>query len=99
VDYISSTEGIDYPFYTVQYHPERNLYEFSKENVPHEPYAEELTTLLAEKFVQEAMKNLNKFDDFDKFVSYSLERNGILETSTEDPDEISSDYYFIYDYP
>jgi len=34
--YVSSVESKKYPFYAVQFHPEKNLYEWTrKENIPH----------------------------------------------------------------
>lgn len=50
----SSVSGIRYPFYGVQWHPEVNRFQWdSKRNFAHSPHAVQLSSLLAEFFVNE----------------------------------------------
>ena len=63
VEFISSLESVDYPFYGVQFHPEKNAYEWKKEKlIPHSKEAVVTTQYFADFFVNEARKNRNRFE-------------------------------------
>ena len=52
--YISSVESKKYPFYAVQFHPEKNLYEWTlKEKIPHSKEAMETAQYFADFIVGE----------------------------------------------
>lgn len=59
--FISTMEAYKYPFYGVQWHPEKNPFEWSKSYIPHSPSAVKATFSLADFFVNEARKNLHHF--------------------------------------
>lgn len=54
VTYVSAVEGKHYPFFGVQFHPEKNIYEWTKkENLPHSPDAIEAAQYLAMFFTDQ----------------------------------------------
>lgn len=63
--FISSMEALSYPFYGVQFHPEKNSFEWKLDkhhmNIPHSVDATRLTQYMADFFVGEARKNDHKF--------------------------------------
>lgn len=62
--YISAFESIRYPFYGLQFHPEKNLYEWMRtKHIPHGKYASQISQYFANFFVNEARKNCNQFSD------------------------------------
>ncbi|XP_020278169.1 gamma-glutamyl hydrolase-like [Pseudomyrmex gracilis] len=62
LEFISSLEHKFYPFYGVQFHPEKNLYEWvTGKNIPHGHNATLVTQYFANFFVSEASKNLQEF--------------------------------------
>lgn len=71
-EFVSTMEAADarLPFYGVQWHPEKNVWEngeypsgASYENIPHTPSAMEITLYLARFFVSEARLNDHKYYD------------------------------------
>jgi len=70
VEFVSVIEGIDLPFFAVQWHPEKNVFELGKttdgrpyEAIVHSPEAIAVTQYLANFFVSAARKNEHKFSD------------------------------------
>ncbi|XP_056233452.1 gamma-glutamyl hydrolase [Seriola aureovittata] len=62
--FVSTIEGKRYPFYGVQWHPEVNRFQWDKKlNFPHSPHAIQLSSLLAEFFVNEGRRSLHQFDN------------------------------------
>ena len=60
--FIAAWEGIDYPIYGTQFHPERNAFEWDPaEPINHSPQAIECVQDLANFFVDEARKSLHGF--------------------------------------
>lgn len=66
--FVSSMEAPDYPFYGVQYHPEKNTFEWRLQsdgalyqNIPHSIEAIELTHQLAKVFLLDARQNDHAF--------------------------------------
>lgn len=61
-EFISSVEHKRYPFYGIQFHPEKNIYEWGVSRVyPHSPEAILISQYFADFFVSECRKNPNKF--------------------------------------
>ncbi|XP_048514999.1 uncharacterized protein LOC105689661 [Athalia rosae] len=61
-EFISAIEHVSLPFYGVQFHPEKNLYEWvRKTNITHSFEASLASQYFANFFVEEARKNLNSF--------------------------------------
>ncbi|XP_036958248.1 zgc:171566 [Acanthopagrus latus] len=62
IEFISTMEGYRYPFYAVQWHPERPTYEWiEKPGLVHTPSAIRVGFYCASFFVSEAMKNHHHF--------------------------------------
>lgn len=66
INFISGIEAFRYPFYGVQFHPEKSNFVWfldkSHQNIPHELPAVMLSQYLANFFVQEARKNDHHFE-------------------------------------
>ena len=64
--YVSIVESIDKPFYGVQFHPEKNMFEFSQDQmynqIPHTSEAMISSQYFANFFVNEARKSKHFFD-------------------------------------
>ncbi|KAF3695634.1 Gamma-glutamyl hydrolase [Channa argus] len=64
VHFVSTIEGKRYPFYGVQWHPEVNRFQWNRKlNFPHSRHAVQLSSLLAEFFVNEGRRSLHQFDN------------------------------------
>lgn len=62
-EFISSIEGIQYPVYATQWHPEKAMFEWNpKLTIPHEPEAILLSQSLANLIVNEARRNYHTFN-------------------------------------
>jgi len=68
-EFVSSVEGIDAPIYAVQYHPEKNIFEWGTydsgapyEVINHSPHAVSVSQSLANFFVGETRRNGNAYD-------------------------------------
>jgi gamma-glutamyl hydrolase len=68
-EFVSSVEGIEAPIYAVQYHPEKNIFEWGTydsgapyEVINHSPHAVSVAQSLANFFVSETRKNKNVYD-------------------------------------
>lgn len=60
--FISSFEHTRYPFYGVQFHPEKNLYEWVRnKNITHSEHATKANQYYAQFLVSEARKSTHKF--------------------------------------
>ncbi|XP_002166220.1 gamma-glutamyl hydrolase A [Hydra vulgaris] len=61
-EFVSTVEGIKYPFYGTQWHPEKNIFEWTPfQAINHGPTAVKVTQHFANFFVNEARRNKNKF--------------------------------------
>lgn len=76
LEFISTIEHRHYPFYGVQFHPEKNLYEWVRnKNISHTQHAITAAQFFADFFVNEARKSDNHFIDAkteDQFVIYNF---------------------------
>ncbi|XP_062920190.1 gamma-glutamyl hydrolase-like [Mobula hypostoma] len=62
IEFISTMEAHSYPIYGVQWHPEKNPYEWNPNiSIPHTSNAVKLTWYMADFFVSEAQKNWHHF--------------------------------------
>ena len=61
-EFVSTMEGIKYPMYGVQWHPEKNSFEWTiNENIPHQEMSIKLTQYISNFFVNEARLSNHKF--------------------------------------
>ncbi|ALC43937.1 l-3-72Dp, partial [Drosophila busckii] len=63
VEFVSTIEHLQYPFYGVQFHPEKNLYEFVSKLIPHTAGAVHSAQYFADFFISEARRNKHTFDN------------------------------------
>lgn len=64
ITFISSMEHKTYPFYGVQFHPERNAFEFKRDvGVSHSAAGIRAMHYFANFFVEECKNNTNSFED------------------------------------
>lgn len=68
VEFVSTMEAKALPFYGVQWHPEKNIWELGEdasgatyENIPHTPEAMEVTLHLTSFLASELRKNTHSF--------------------------------------
>lgn len=62
IEFVSTVEAYDYPFYGTQWHPEKNAFEWTRPYFPHSPSAVKTTFYMADFFVSEARKNFHRFE-------------------------------------
>uniref|UniRef100_UPI00398F640F gamma-glutamyl hydrolase-like n=1 Tax=Pristiophorus japonicus TaxID=55135 RepID=UPI00398F640F len=63
LEFVSTMEARSYPIYGVQWHPEKNPYEWRIKNIPHSHNAVKVAWYMADFFVNEARKNSHYFSD------------------------------------
>ncbi|XP_003699900.1 gamma-glutamyl hydrolase-like [Megachile rotundata] len=62
ISFISSLEHVTFPFYGLQFHPEKNLYEWvTGKRIPHGDHPTQSSRYFAEFFVNEARKSAHRF--------------------------------------
>ncbi|XP_030409026.1 gamma-glutamyl hydrolase-like [Gopherus evgoodei] len=67
IEFASTMEAYKYPFYGVQWHPEKNPFEWKNvSGIPHSPSAVKVTYYLADFLVNEARKSLHHFPSKDE---------------------------------
>jgi gamma-glutamyl hydrolase len=59
--FVGMVEGVKYPIYGTQFHPEKNIFEWNDAVFPHFYEAVEMTRFLSNFFVTQARKNPNVF--------------------------------------
>lgn len=64
--YISTVEARDYPILGVQWHPEKNAFEWGIDNIPHSADAIKITQSVANYFISEARKSTHKPASFEE---------------------------------
>uniref|UniRef100_A0A3B4A933 folate gamma-glutamyl hydrolase n=1 Tax=Periophthalmus magnuspinnatus TaxID=409849 RepID=A0A3B4A933_9GOBI len=62
IEFISTWEAYDYPIYGVQWHPEKNPFEWTRPHYAHSSNAVKASFYFANFFVNEARKNLHSFE-------------------------------------
>ncbi|KAF0770758.1 hypothetical protein AaE_002544 [Aphanomyces astaci] len=60
-EFVAAVEAVEFPFFGVQFHPERNAYEFGQEAVDHTYNAIVTSQALSHVFVNEARRNDHRF--------------------------------------
>uniref|UniRef100_A0A2M3Z531 folate gamma-glutamyl hydrolase n=1 Tax=Anopheles braziliensis TaxID=58242 RepID=A0A2M3Z531_9DIPT len=77
MEFISTIEHKTYPFYGIQFHPEKNIYEWiSNKNISHTANAVQAAQYFADFFVDEARRSDHQFRDeaqIDQHVIYNYQ--------------------------
>ncbi|XP_063994829.1 chitobiosyldiphosphodolichol beta-mannosyltransferase-like [Diachasmimorpha longicaudata] len=67
LEFVSSLEHVSYPFYGVQFHPEKNMYEWlSRLTIPHGRNAIRVSQYFADFLVAEARKSQHRFQSLEE---------------------------------
>lgn len=67
LEFISAFESKLYPFYGIQWHPEKTQYEFARNfNIPHSLNAIKASHYFAEFFIEEARRNEHSFESWEE---------------------------------
>lgn len=62
LEFVSTLEGIKYPIFATQWHPEKNAFEWTvKENIPHHDMSIKVTQYMSNFFVNQARLNQHRF--------------------------------------
>lgn len=72
-EFLSAFSAKDYPFYGVQFHPEKNLYEW-KVYADRSDAGAEIVQIISNRFIEQARQSQNQFasnDDFSKLSIYN----------------------------
>ena len=81
--YVSTMEAYKYPFYGVQFHPEKYSYSFKPdENFLHTRFSIENNRYFADFFIGEAKKNDFKFDSYEEECDNYVEHYDVVPTLT-----------------
>lgn len=70
-EFLSMFTAKDYPFYGVQFHPEKNLFEW-KVYADRSEYGAEIVQILSNRFVEKARQSKNQFAKVEDFVKLSI---------------------------
>uniref|UniRef100_A0A7S3IWN7 folate gamma-glutamyl hydrolase n=1 Tax=Strombidium inclinatum TaxID=197538 RepID=A0A7S3IWN7_9SPIT len=79
--WVASMEAKDYPIMATQFHPEKPSQVFNGEGINHSWESLQLNHLFADKFVEMARANKNKFADFDERAQYLISNHELLQTT------------------
>ena len=87
--YVSTVEGIDYPFFATQWHPEKPPYEFSDKTIPHTRTAIDAASLTASLLIDVARLNGHSIDypEQVKLVIDNYERHFVAAEGPLDEDD------------
>ncbi|KAJ8924865.1 hypothetical protein NQ315_001020 [Exocentrus adspersus] len=88
LEFISSMESRNYPFYGVQFHPEKNQFEFGKKQIPHDNEAVTISQYFSDYFVDECRKSTGSFPNEEMqrqafIYNYSPRYTGLTNGSYE----------------
>jgi len=78
VEFISTIEAQDYPFYGTQFHPEKNQFEWAEKypNIPHSREAIQVGQYFGEYFIEQARMSNHKFEsrsEEEKYLIYNYQ--------------------------
>ena len=81
--FVSSIESPDYPFYGIQFHPEKQIYQWNDdEGYNHYWDSIWLNRYLADTFVKETRRNSNTFGDYATTQKEIIENSDFFVTDT-----------------
>lgn len=92
VEFISTMEAYKYPIYAVQWHPEKNMYQWSSPNIPHDIHAVRVAQHMANFFVEEARKSSHKFSSNEEEAKHLIYNYNAINVGDSIRD--GKQYYF-----
>lgn len=100
-EFVSSIEAFNYPIYGVQWHPEKNIFEWGmtdegipKEAINHSPHGVEVAEYMADFFVQQCRNSTHKFANAAQETNALIYNYPAVYTSGS----FVSTYYFANDF-
>lgn len=86
-EFVSIMQGVDLPFFGVQFHPEKPAFEWADNvNIPHDPQAICFGQYLANKFIEEARKNTkHTFESYEAESKASVYGDKLMDVSLYAP--------------
>jgi len=72
---VTIVEGKNYPFYSVQFHPEKDIFDYQMPKMPHYKEARQFTEDLLWFFVNESRKSEHKFESYEKEVEEYINKD------------------------
>lgn len=100
-EFVSTVEAFDYPIYGLQWHPEKNAFEWGmtvdgipKEAINHSPYAIEVEQYMADFLVQQARNSTHKFSSPTAEASALIYNYPVTHTSGS----FVQEYFFANDF-
>ena len=84
--FVSSVEHVDYPIYAVQWHPEKNEFEWNHEVINHSPDAVASMEYFGWFFVNECRRNRDKFSSEEELDTYLIYNFAPVYTGLVDDD-------------
>ncbi|CAL1596379.1 unnamed protein product [Knipowitschia caucasica] len=91
-EFISTWEAYDYPIYGVQWHPEKNPFEWTRAYYAHSSNAVKVTFYFANFFVNEARKSVHSFESEEAVRKLLIYRHS--QTYAGDQRPFEQIYYF-----
>ena len=77
--FVASMEAYKYPFYGIQWHPEKALFSFYPDSkIQHDRRTNEMMRYYADFMADECRNNMNKFPTYDDEVKHQTESLGEL---------------------
>ncbi|XP_057291503.1 gamma-glutamyl hydrolase-like [Hydractinia symbiolongicarpus] len=84
-EFVSAIEGKKFPFYGIQFHPEKTMFEWSTAiSIPHSPQAVQLSQFIANSFMEQVRRNKRHFSNSFSEGEYLIEKYHVLRTNNTD---------------
>ncbi|KAG0719127.1 Gamma-glutamyl hydrolase [Chionoecetes opilio] len=94
VEYVSTVEHRTLPFYGVQWHPEKNLFEWAFSSIPHTSQAVQAAQYIANFFVEQARHNNQSFPTPEKEQAALIYNYCPVYTATRYRSSFQQCYFF-----
>lgn len=69
-EYVSTIQFKKHPFYGVQWHPEKVMFEFLDPKIPHDEFSQYISRRMSQMFVDECQKNSNTLENDELLIYY-----------------------------
>ncbi|XP_057296694.1 gamma-glutamyl hydrolase-like [Hydractinia symbiolongicarpus] len=96
VKFISAMEGKKFPFYGIQFHPEKTMFEWATTiSIPHSPQAIRLGQFIANSFMDNVRRNKKSFYNSSIERKYLMEQYELMRTDNLDSHAPFREIYII----